>query len=92
MAYTTKICPWCGKKFKGTPNQRFCSESCKEELAIKKKEWKEQGYRYKTDVVIMKHTEEMVATRRRKISLSRKELQPVHVSSSSMQWRYVSVR
>lgn len=86
--YELKVCAWCGKSFYGFHNDKYCGKVCRDELLNAKAAAKREGRSSKTEDVIDMHKEKL----RKRTTRFHRELVAVHLSSSSVQWRYVNRR
>ena len=85
-----KICIWCGRPFKGYSSRMFCGNACAGEYRELQEKLRKAGKSTSREIVVMHHKElvkKEIEDRKLKVSLK-----PVHVTSRSVQWRYVKER
>lgn len=85
-----KTCIWCGNTFYGYVNRVFCDLTCQRNYRMLQLELKRNGKEYARDYVLSCHRDRLIEERKRK--LTHKVLRPVHLTSRSVQWRYVDER
>lgn len=86
LAYN-QTCIWCGKPFKHTSRQRYCSDNCRLTAAYFKKELVYKGFDVTTEEACKIHRREV--EKKKPISKTDKVLAPIHLTSSGVKWDYV---
>lgn len=86
----SKICPWCGKLFYGVKKEKYCDKVCYYEVQAAVNLAKKHGQDSTSAAIIDKHKEQLRAEETKKRYIN--TLAPVHISSSSVQWRVIKKR
>lgn len=84
---TSKICIWCGKVYWGSNASKFCSDDCRLSLSYTKETARQKGDDSTIEVLCMKHKQ--MLNRQREEARKHREVELVHTSSSSAQYRWV---